>query len=79
MIENKSIVLTGASSGIGYEVLKLLAKGRGNRILAVARHVDQLKGFAENVTPFACDISTREGVNRVFEKAEELVALLQAE
>ena len=72
MIENKSIVLTGASSGIGYEVLKLLAKGRGNRILAVARHVDQLKGFAENVTPFACDISTREGVNRVFEKAEEL-------
>ena len=72
MIENKSSVLTGASSGIGYEVLKLLAKGRGNRILAVARHVDQLKGFAENVTPFACDISTREGVNRVFEKAEEL-------
>ena len=72
MIENKSIVLTGASSGIGYEVLKLLAKGRGNRILAVARHVDQLKGFAENVTPFACDISTREGVDRVFEKAEEL-------
>ena len=72
MIENKSIVLTGASSGIGYEVLKLLAKGRGNRILAVARHVDKLKGFAENVTPFACDISTREGVDRVFEKAEEL-------
>ena len=72
MIENKSIVLTGASSGIGYEVLKLLARGQGNRILAVARHVDKLKDFAPNVTPFACDISTREGVDRVFEKAEEL-------
>lgn len=72
MIENKSIVLTGASSGIGYEVLKILAKGRGNRILAVARHVDNLRDFAPKVTPFACDISTREGVDRVFEKAEEL-------
>lgn len=28
MIDNKKIVLTGASSGIGLEVLKLLAKGK---------------------------------------------------
>ena len=72
MIDNKSIVLTGASSGIGFEVLKLLAKGKGNRILAVARHVDNIKYFADNVTAFACDISTKEGVDRVFAKAEEL-------
>ena len=72
MIDNKTIVLTGASSGIGFEVLKLLAKGRGNRILAVARHVDNIQYFADNVTAFACDISTQEGVDRVFEKAEEL-------
>ena len=37
MIKNKNIVLTGASSGIGLEVLKLLQKGCGNRILAVSR------------------------------------------
>jgi len=72
MIDNKTIVLTGASSGIGLEVLKLFAAGRGNRILAVARHVDNLKHFAFNVTPFACDISTKEGVDTVFAKAEEL-------
>lgn len=72
MIDNKNIVLTGASSGIGFEVLKLLAGGSGNRILAVARHVDNIKYFADNVTAFPCDISTREGVDRVFEKAEEL-------
>ena len=72
MIDNKSIVLTGASSGIGFEVLKLLARGKGNRILAVARHVDNIKYFADNVTAFACDISTKEGVDRVFAKAEEL-------
>ena len=72
MIDNKTIVLTGASSGIGFEVLKLLASGKGNRILAVARHVDNIKYFADNVTAFSCDISTNEGVDRVFEKAEEL-------
>ena len=72
MIDNKTIVLTGASSGIGLEVLKLLAQGRGNRILAVARHVDNIKYFADNVTAWPCDISTREGVDALFEKAEEL-------
>lgn len=72
MIDNKTIVLTGASSGIGFEVLKLLAEGKGNRILAVARHVDNIKYFADNVTAFSCDISTQEGVDRLFEKAEEL-------
>lgn len=72
MIDNKTIVLTGASSGIGFEVLKPLAQGRGNRILAVARHVDNIKYFADNVTAFACDISTQEGVDLVFSKAEEL-------
>ncbi|MBQ1484434.1 MAG: SDR family NAD(P)-dependent oxidoreductase [Eubacterium sp.] len=72
MIDGKTVVLTGASSGIGLEVLKLLAKGKGNRILAVARHVDNIRGFADNVTAFPCDISTKEGVDRVFEKAEEL-------
>ncbi len=72
MIDNKTIVLTGASSGIGFEVLKLLAAGKGNRILAVARHVDNIKYFADNVTAFSCDISTQEGVDRVFAKAEEL-------
>lgn len=72
MIDNKTIVLTGASSGIGLEVLKLLVKGTGNRILAVARHVDNLEGFADNVIPFPCDISTQEGVDRIFAQAEEL-------
>ncbi|MBO4914194.1 MAG: SDR family NAD(P)-dependent oxidoreductase [Oscillospiraceae bacterium] len=71
-VKNMCIVLTGASSGIGLEVLRQLAWGKGNRILAVARHVDNLSDFAGNVTPFACDISTREGVDRVFDKAEEL-------
>ena len=73
MINNKTIVLTGASSGIGFEVLRLLVKGSGNKILAVSRHAQELLGsFAENVIPFNMDISTKEGVDAVFEKANEV-------
>ena len=73
MINNKTIVLTGASSGIGFEVLRLLVKGSGNKILAVSRHAEQLlSSFAKNVIPFNMDISTKEGVDAVFEKANEV-------
>ena len=73
MITNKNIVLTGASSGIGFEVLRLFAKGKGNKILAVSRHAEQLlKTFADNVIPFNMDISNKEGVDAVFEKANEV-------
>ena len=73
MISCKNIVLTGASSGIGFEVLRLISKEKSNRILAVSRHAEQLlKTYADNVIPFTCDISTKEGVDAVFAKAEEV-------
>lgn len=72
MIADKNIVLTGASSGIGLETLKILSRGEGNRILAVARHVDNLWGMGPNVIPFECDVSSAEGVERIFAKAEDL-------
>ena len=73
MITNKNIVLTGASSGIGFEVLRLIAKDGTNRILAVSRHAEQLLAtYADNVIPFNMDISTSAGVDAVFEKAAEV-------
>lgn len=72
MINNKRIVLTGASSGIGLEVLKLLAQGENNQILAVSRHATGIMGFGDNVIRFDADISTKEGVDSIFAKAEEL-------
>ena len=73
MINGKTIVLTGASSGIGLEVLKLLAEGQDNRILAVSRHaVEKLTGFAPNVTPFDCDVSSPEGIEKLFAQAESM-------
>ena len=73
MIHNKTIVLTGASSGIGFQVLRLLSQSSDNKILAVSRHAEQLlKNFADNVIPFNMDISSKEGVDAVFEKANEV-------
>ncbi len=73
MIDNQTIVLTGASSGIGLEVLRILAKGKGNVILAVSRHAEQaLASFADNVIPFNMDVGSKEGVDAVFEKAAEV-------
>ncbi len=72
MICGKNIVITGASSGIGLETMRLLLQGEGNRILAVARRTETLFTMGENVIPFACDVSTQEGVEAIFAKAESV-------
>jgi short-subunit dehydrogenase len=72
MIEHKNIVVTGASSGIGKAIMEELLKQEGNRILAAARRADKITGYGENVIPFSCDLSTQEGVDALFQKAEEL-------
>ena len=68
MIECKSIVLTGGSSGIGKAILQRLAKGNGNRILVACRTADSITGYGPNVIPFSCDLSSKEGVDALFEK-----------
>ncbi len=73
MITDKNIVLTGASSGIGLEVLKILAKGGGNRVLAVSRRAEALLStFADNVIPMNADVGSKEGVDAIFERAAEV-------
>ena len=73
MISGKKIVLTGANSGIGLEVLKLLVEGE-NKILAVDLHTDKLAAFdLKKVFPMVCDVSSKEGVDAIFAKAEKLL------
>ncbi len=71
MIEKKNIVLTGCNSGIGYEVLQLLLEGK-NKVLCVDKetyNLDKLKD--KNAIIMEQDISTKEGVDAVFERAEK--------
>ena len=72
MVSHKNIVVTGASSGIGKSIMDELAAQEGNRILAACRHSDKITGYGDNVIPFSCDLSTKEGVDALFAKAEEL-------
>ena len=45
MIKNSKIVLTGASSGIGFEMLKMLADPKnGNTILTASRTAEERLG-----------------------------------
>ena len=72
MVSHKNIVVTGASSGIGKSIMDELVAQEGNRILAVCRHSENITGYGDNVIPFSCDLSTKEGVDALFARAEEL-------
>ena len=73
MINGKKIVLTGANSGIGLEVLKLLVKG-DNQILAVDLHTDKIETFDSNkVIPMVMDVSKKENVDQIFDRAIEVL------
>ena len=66
MIENKTIWITGASSGIG-ATLALQLAATGNTVFASARSADQLQGLAARakdssgkILPFVCDVTLDE-------------------
>lgn len=68
----KNIVLTGCNSGIGLSFLKLIAKD--NKVLCVDVNVDRLREMAtrfDGLTVLQGDVSTQEGVDRVFDEAEK--------
>lgn len=67
MITGQKIVITGASSGIGKAILERLA-GNGNTIIAACRNSGKITGYGSDVIPFSCDLSTKEGVDSLFEK-----------
>jgi short-subunit dehydrogenase len=60
MITNEIIWITGASSGIGYEVAKELAI-QGNKVIASGRNaqaLDLLAKESHNILPLVCDLVT---------------------
>ena len=71
-LRGKYIILTGASSGIGREMLDILASYNGVKILAVARHIDNISGAEGVVYPFSADVSSSEGIDKVFSYAQQI-------
>ncbi len=71
MITGKNIVITGCNNGIGLEILKLLKNS--NSILCVDTGTENLKSLSSgNITVFQKDVSSKEAVDEIFSKAEEL-------
>lgn len=71
-IANKHIVITGASSGIGLEILKHLIQHPDVRIIAVARHTGPILVRESVVIPLAADVSTQQGVDKLFNHARQI-------
>ena len=76
MLANRKIVLTGAGSGIGLEVLRLLAGEGTNTVFAVDKDITRITGFGENVIPFEIDVSSKEAVDRIFEEADKAMGFI---
>ncbi len=58
-MNSKTALITGASSGIGYETSLLLAQN-GTRVFAIARREDRLQELAKkspNITPVVLDVT----------------------
>ena len=76
-LENKVIVVTGASAGMGKAIVERFAQ-EGAKIVAVARRMDRLTELAESlkdapgeVVPYAGDVSKREDDEGMIEYAVE--------
>lgn len=76
-LAGKSILLTGASSGIGYKLAEKLA-AENCRIAVLARRTVKLQEIAEKfgnrqnvILPITCDVSKKEEVHSAVEKVLE--------
>jgi short-subunit dehydrogenase len=73
-LKNKRIFLTGASSGIGYALVKKLA-AEGNIVAALARRearldrlADETTGLPGKVYTYVCDVTDKEVVKEIAEQ-----------
>lgn len=73
-MQDKVIVITGASSGIGEKLAEVVA-GRGARVVLAARRADELSAIAVRLGPgalaVATDVTRRADVDRLRDRALE--------
>lgn len=70
---NNTVLITGGSAGIGFEIAKVLTE-RGNHVIITGRDADRLKKAAaqlENVTPIVFDVTSEQSVNSLVARIEK--------
>ncbi|PJF45016.1 MAG: hypothetical protein CUN55_00950 [Phototrophicales bacterium] len=55
VLENKVVIITGASSGLGEAFAEVFAR-RGAKVVLAARREDRLRRVAERIAPYATDV-----------------------
>ena len=68
-------LITGASSGIGYDIAKVLAD-KGYDLIVVARRKERLEKLKEeikdhNVMVYPCDVSKKENCFKLYEDLKD--------
>lgn len=63
-MESKVILITGASSGIGFDAAQTLAR-QGHKIYAAARRIELMEPLkADGITPLSLDVTDEESMQR---------------
>jgi NAD(P)-dependent dehydrogenase (short-subunit alcohol dehydrogenase family) len=72
-VDGRTAIVTGASSGIGENMVRTLAAG-GMRVIAAARRLDRLEALASatpGVVPMRCDVTDEDDLNALVAAAYE--------
>lgn len=73
-LTNKTVLITGASSGLGERAAKVVSKA-GARVVLAARRIDKLHFLAKeigNAVPMKMDITNNKDIISVFDKLNQL-------
>ena len=70
VLDNKKIILTGASSGIGKEIARILISKYNATVIGIARNEQKLldvkEEFKDNFIPYRLDVSNKEEFEGLF-------------
>lgn len=71
-LTNKTALITGGGSGIGYAIAKLL-KEKGNQVILVGRNADKLQKASQElgVATLTCDVSNEQDIEALAARLKE--------